>query len=117
MAIDSLLPSLSAWKAGEEWRPVELHGRYLASEQLLVRNRVFNGNPGFEVLVPFQLDDGRVFVVDRGWLSLGPTPHTPESVPAAPSGDLPVRARLPPRGPGLPARARPPGPIPATSHT
>ena len=61
--IDTLLPSLGSWRAGEEWRPVRLHGRYLGDQQLLVRNRVFNANPGFEVLVPFELDDGRVFVV------------------------------------------------------
>ena len=32
--------------------PVTLTGRYLADEQLLVRNRPLNGQPGFEVLVP-----------------------------------------------------------------
>ncbi|MEO6533305.1 MAG: SURF1 family cytochrome oxidase biogenesis protein [Pseudolysinimonas sp.] len=112
VAIDSLLPSLSAWKAGQEWRPVELRGRYLASEQLLVRNRVFNGNPGFEVLVPFQLDDGRVFVVDRGWLPIGTTHDTPDSVPAAPSGDVTVVARLQQSEPELPGRGAPHGQIP-----
>ena len=43
-----------------------LTGRYLLDEQVLVRNRPLNGQPGFEVLNPLLLDDGTVFVVDRG---------------------------------------------------
>lgn len=112
VALVSLLPSLGSWKAGEEWRPVELHGHYLTSEQLLVRNRVFNANPGFEVLVPFQLDDGRVFVVDRGWLPIGSKQDTPDRVPAAPSGDVTVVARLQQSEPVLPGRTAPHGQIP-----
>ncbi|MEO6533087.1 MAG: SURF1 family cytochrome oxidase biogenesis protein [Pseudolysinimonas sp.] len=112
VTIDTLLPGLSAWKAGEEWRPVELHGHYLVSKQLLVRNRVFNGNPGFEVLVPFQLDDGRVFVIDRGWLPIGMKQDTPDHVPAAPNGDVAVVARLQQSEPVLPGRTAPDGQIP-----
>jgi len=112
VALDALLPNLGAWKAGEEWRPVELRGHYLVSEQLLVRNRVFNGNPGFEVLVPFQLDDGRVFVVDRGWLPIGTKQDAPDHVPAPPTGDVTVVARLQQSEPVLPGRGAPHGQIP-----
>lgn len=112
VAIQALLPGLGSWKAGEEWRPVALHGHYLVHEQLLVRNRVFNGNPGFEQLVPFQLDDGRVFVVDRGWLPIGTKQDTPDHVPAAPTGTLTVVARLQQSEPLLPGRTAPRGQIP-----
>jgi cytochrome oxidase assembly protein ShyY1 len=112
VAVDQLLPSLGSWKAGEEWRPVELHGHYLIDEQLLARNRVFNDNPGFEVLVPFQLDDGRVFVVDRGWLPIGAQQDTPDHIPAAPSGAVTVVARLQQTEPVLPGRTAPRGQIP-----
>ncbi len=112
VALDTLLPTLGAWKVGEEWRPVELHGRYLTDQQLLARNRVFNANPGFEVLVPFQLDDGRVFVVDRGWLPIGTKQDTPDHVPAAPTGDVTVVARLQQSEPLLPGRSAPHGQIP-----
>jgi cytochrome oxidase assembly protein ShyY1 len=112
VALDSLLPGLGSWKPGEEWRPVELHGRYLTDHQLLVRNRVFNDNPGFEVLVPFQLDDGRVFVVDRGWLPIGSQQDTPDHVPAAPTGEVTVVARLQQSEPVLPGRTAPRGQIP-----
>jgi len=112
VSVHALLPSLGSWRAGEEWRPVELHGRYLRDQQLLVRNRVFNGNPGFEVLVPLQLDDGRIFVIDRGWLPIGSTHDTPDHVPAAPAGDVTVVARLQQTEPVLPGRQAPGGQIP-----
>jgi cytochrome oxidase assembly protein ShyY1 len=112
VALDTLLASHGTWKAGEEWRPVELHGHYLVDQQLLARNRVFNDNPGFEVLVPFQLDDGRVFVVDRGWLPIGTDQDTPDHVPAAPRGDVTVVARLQQSEPILAGRGAPHGQIP-----
>jgi cytochrome oxidase assembly protein ShyY1 len=112
VSVDTLLPGLGSWKASEEWRPVELHGHYLRDEQLLVRNRSFNGNPGFEVLVPFELDDGRVFVVDRGWLPIGTTQDTPDHVPSAPTGEVRVVARLQQSELVLPGRQAPRGQIP-----
>lgn len=112
VSLDALLPSLGAWKAGEKWRPVELHGRYLADRQLLARNRAFNDNPGFEQLVPFQLDDGRVFVIDRGWLPIGSKQDTPDHVPAPPAGQVTVVARLQQSEPVLPGRTAPRGQIP-----
>ncbi len=111
VAVSTLLPSLTAWKAGEEWRPVELHGRYLTGHQLLARNRPYNANPGFEVLVPFQLDDGTVFVVDRGWLSIGKYHDTPDAIPAAPTGRVTVVARLQQSEAVLPGRTAPAGQV------
>lgn len=109
--VGTLLPSLSSWRSGEEWRPVELRGRYLTDEQLLVRNRPYNANPGFEVLVPFRLDDGTVFVVDRGWLPIGQRQDLPDVIPAAPSGDVTVVARLQQSEPVLPGRTAPRGQV------
>lgn len=111
VSVSRLLPSLAAWNAGEEWRPVELHGHYLTDHQLLARNRPYNANPGFEVLVPFQLDDGTVFVVDRGWLSIGKYHDTPDAIPAAPSGRVTVVARLQQSEPVLPGRTAPAGQV------
>ena len=34
-----------------------------------MRNRPFEGSSGFEVITPFRLDDGTVFMVDRGWIA------------------------------------------------
>jgi len=76
----------------DEWRPVTLQGEYLADEQLLVRNRPHGGTSAFEVLVPFRDTDGRVLIVDRGWVPPGES-DVPDAVPAPPSGEVTVTVR------------------------
>ena len=51
-----------------EWSPVELTGRYLTDQELLVRNRPIAGQPGFIQLVPFQLVSGETVIIERGWI-------------------------------------------------
>ncbi|GGH35029.1 SURF1 family cytochrome oxidase biogenesis protein [Microbacterium album] len=92
------------YEPGDEWRPVVLQGRYLDDEQLLVRNRAHGGTSAFEVLVPFELADGRIVAVDRGWVPPGED-AVPETVPAAPEGQVTVTGRLRPGEP-LPSSGR-----------
>lgn len=97
----------------DEWRPVTLTGQYATEAQLLVRNRPHGGTSAFEVLVPFRLDDGRVLLVDRGWVRPGADQPEPDAVPAAPSGEATVVVRLRPGEP-LPSsgRSAPDGQVP-----
>ena len=97
---------------GDEWRPVELHGHYLADQQVLARNRPHGGTSAFEVLVPFQDASGQVFLVDRGWVPPGEGPG-PAAVPTPPTGESTVIVRLRP-GESLPASGRgaPEGQVP-----
>jgi cytochrome oxidase assembly protein ShyY1 len=113
--VDSALPNLDSWRIDDRWLPVTMVGTYLTDEQLLVRNRPYNGASGFEVLVPFRLDDGRVFVVDRGWLPTGSSIEVPDAVPAPPAGEVTVIARLKAGEPELPGRTAPEGQL-ATIH-
>ncbi len=92
--VGEALPSLDAFDERQKWLPVLLEGTYLADEELLVRNRPLAGRPGFEVLTPLQLEDGTVFVVDRGWVPTGSRQDAPDVVPPAPSGTVTVTARL-----------------------
>ncbi|WP_427169696.1 SURF1 family protein [Arthrobacter sp. 92] len=88
--------------ASREWTQVELKGSYDVSGQRIVRNRPLNGQPGYEVVVPFTLDNGGTVVVDRGWLPIGNnTPGHPDSVPAPPPGHVSVVVRLKPSEPEL----------------
>ena len=80
--------------AADEWRPVTLEGEYLADQQLLVRNRPHGGTAAFEVLVPFRLADGRVLLIDRGWVRPGEDQPLPDEIPAPPEGEATVIARL-----------------------
>jgi cytochrome oxidase assembly protein ShyY1 len=98
---------------GDQWHPVRLTGAYLAEDQLLVRNRPHGGTAAFEVIVPFRLDDGRVILINRGWVPPGADQPEPDAVPAAPTGEVTVIARLR-AGEPLPASGRtaPEGQVP-----
>jgi cytochrome oxidase assembly protein ShyY1 len=107
--VDEVLSTLEAYEPSQQWTPVLLHGEYLEDEQLLARNRPLGGQPGFEVLTPLQLDDGTVFIVDRGWVAVGSRQDTPDVVPAPPAGEVTVVARLKAGEPTLPGRTAPAG--------
>jgi cytochrome oxidase assembly protein ShyY1 len=113
--LSDLLPDLDTADESVEWHPVVLQGEYLADEELYVRNRPRNANPGYEVLVPFRLQDGTVFVVDRGWVPLGDSPDGPDPVPAPPEGEVTVVVRLREGEPEIAGRSAPPGQL-ATIH-
>ncbi|GAA3624115.1 SURF1 family protein [Microbacterium awajiense] len=111
--LDELIPLGESFDDADEWRPVTLTGRYLADATLLARNRAHGGTAAYEVLVPFALDDGRVIVVDRGWVPPGSEQSEPDHVPAPPEGAATVVVRLrtgeplPPSG-----RSAPEGQVP-----
>lgn len=52
---------------GRDYRRALVRGRYLADAEVLLTPRTEHG-PGHHVLVPLRLDDGRLLVVDRGWV-------------------------------------------------
>lgn len=115
LPIDEVLPELDSWTADDEWMPVQLQGRYLADDALLVRNRPHASGSGYEQLVPLQLDDGSVFIVDRGWIPNGSTIDAPDDVPQPPAGDVTVVVRLKAGEATLPGRSAPEGQV-ATIH-
>jgi cytochrome oxidase assembly protein ShyY1 len=108
--LSELLPVLDEEAREAEWHPVLLRGEYL-----LVRNRPRNGLAGYEVLVPLRLGDGRLFVVDRGWIPAGEELEAPESVPAPPRGEVELVVRLRRGEPEIPGRSAPTGQL-ATVH-
>lgn len=111
--IVEVLPDTDVWDPEAEWHPVSLSGRYLVDDQLLVRNRVHAGKAGFEQLVPFELTDGTVVIVNRGWVPIGNTTDVPDVVPAPPAGDVVVEVRLRPGEANLPGRSADAGQIPS----
>ncbi len=113
--IDSVLANLDAFDPQSKWMPVELQGRYLNDEQLLVRGRPLAGVAGFEVLVPFELEDGTIFIVNRGWLPAGNEQDEPDFVPSAPAGVVTVVARIKAGEPIVAGRSAPAGQV-ATIH-
>jgi cytochrome oxidase assembly protein ShyY1 len=111
--LSEAVSGLDDFDASYEWHPVELHGRYLLDEQLVARNRPHGGTSAFEVLTPFQLDDGRILVVNRGWVAAAESGDGPVTIPEPAAGESTVIVRLR-QGEPLPSsgRSAPDGQVP-----
>ncbi len=53
------------------YQRVSVSGRYDGARQFLLDNMSHDGQPGFQVLTPLVLDDGRVVIVNRGFVAFG----------------------------------------------
>jgi surfeit locus 1 family protein len=76
-------------------------GEFDASGQIFIDNRVYRGRAGYHVVTPLRLDDGRIALVNRGWVAPGPTRATLPDAPP-PVGIVRVEGRLNVAGPGDP---------------
>lgn len=66
--------------------PVRVQGHYLEGFNLYLDNRIHNTIAGYHLLTPF-LTDGKVLLVNRGWLPRGPDRNVLPTVPAV-SGQI-----------------------------
>ncbi|MFF6982817.1 SURF1 family protein [Streptomyces sp. NPDC008343] len=84
--------------AKERYRTVTAQGHFDTDREVVVRRRVNSDEEvGFHVLTPFVLADGKVLLVNRGWIPAdGPSQTAFPKVPAPPSGRLTVTGRLMP---------------------
>jgi cytochrome oxidase assembly protein ShyY1 len=73
-----------------QWYQVTATGTYLTDQQVLVVNVSQDGAPGVDPVVPLQLDDGRLLLVNRGFVVNG------MDVPPPPSGEVTIVGRLRP---------------------
>lgn len=82
----------------ERYRTVTATGHFDTARQVVVRRRVnADDEVGFHVLTPFVLTDGKVVLVNRGWIPADGTSQTAfPKVPAAPAGQVTVTGRLMP---------------------
>lgn len=110
--LQSVIPNLDSFRLSDSWKQVTVSGRYLDDQQILVRSRPLNGDVGFEVLTPLRLSDGKIFIVDRGWIPSGDTTAIASRVPQPPVGDVTVIARLKPSEPALAGRDAVDGTVP-----
>jgi surfeit locus 1 family protein len=73
---------------------VRLQGVYDAQHQFLLDNISHNARPGYEVLTPLQLQDGRTVMVNRGWVPLTASRSQLPKVDFDPSAVRTVTGRL-----------------------
>lgn len=77
--------------ADVEWRATAAVGRYDTDHPIVVVNRSQNGQAGANVVSPLVLDDGRVLLVNRGFLPLAALDR---QLPPPPTGEVQVAGRL-----------------------
>lgn len=73
IAMQSASPLSLAQDSGQhldamEYRAVTASGHYDFSQQVALRNQVYNDQFGLHLLTPLVLEDGSAVLVDRGWI-------------------------------------------------
>lgn len=76
------------------WRTAVVTGRYDASKQVVLKYRNVQDKPGFEIVTPLVLADGKAVLVDRGFLARQSSELMPLHVPLVPAGEVTVTGRL-----------------------
>ncbi|MER7250353.1 SURF1 family protein [Kribbella sp. NPDC000426] len=76
------------------WRTAVVTGRYDAAKQIVLKYRNVDDRPGFEIVTPLVLADGKAVLVDRGFLPRQSSELMPLKIPAVPTGEVTVTGRL-----------------------
>ena len=77
-----------------EWQSITTTGRFDSTQQILLRNRYWEGKYGYEVLTLFTNTSGEKFWVDRGWVKAGATATTAPVVTAVPTTEVSITGRF-----------------------
>lgn len=92
VSLDGFLGPRQEPSPSQLWRRVTVTGHYLPGKEVLARLRSVSGHPAYEVLTPLRSENGRLLLVDRGWI-----PAKNGQVPpytAAPKGTVRITARV-----------------------
>ena len=93
--------SSTKFEPNDEWLPIKLTGHFLPENALLVRNRPYNGDPGFLELIPFQRTDGLIVAIEAGWLPADDRLNPPKTFPKPTSDTQTIWGRIRPSEPTL----------------
>ena len=94
--VTALLPPENPLPSADEWRLVTATGRFDSANELLVRNRSYDGELGYEVVTPLVPAAGPAVLVVRGWVPNGASAIDVPDVSPAPTGVVTVSARVRP---------------------
>jgi surfeit locus 1 family protein len=73
-----------------EFHRVRAYGRFVPRNVVYLDNRPYRDQPGFYVVMPFQLADGGYVLVSRGWLPRNADVRTVIAPYTTPSGDIAI---------------------------
>ncbi len=90
------LPSAAEPASSSHHRRVQLRGRWSPAHTVYLDNRQMNGRPGFFVVTPLVLADGRAVLVQRGWLPRDADERTRIDDAPAPEGEVRIDGRIAP---------------------
>ncbi|MDG9715056.1 SURF1 family protein [Streptomyces sp. DH24] len=96
--VEQLTAPHDAVTTGERYRTVTARGHFDTDDEVVVRRRTNSDEEvGYHVLTPFVLADGKILLVNRGWIPAdGPSQTDFPTVPAPPRGEITVTGRLMP---------------------
>ncbi|GFG84634.1 SURF1 family cytochrome oxidase biogenesis protein [Mycolicibacter algericus] len=92
--LTTVLPHQDSSAPDEQWQPVTATGRYLPDAQVLVRLRLIEGVPAFEVLTPFAVAGGPTVLVNRGYVRTDDGGTRMPQIPPPPDAQVTITARL-----------------------
>jgi len=82
--------------AAQHHRRIRLQGQWRGEHTVYLDNRQMDGRPGFFVVTPLMLPDGRAIVVQRGWIARNPAERTRLPAVATLAGTVEVEGRIAP---------------------
>ena len=88
------IDSVSQMSDLKQWEKIELTGSYLSDQSKLVRKQYLENNLGFWVITPFKLQNGENILVNRGWIPIGSSASSNQSIPLAPVGTVNLEGYL-----------------------
>ena len=90
------IDSVSQMSGLKQWEKIELAGIYLSDQSKLVRKQYLENNLGFWVITPFKIQNGENILVNRGWIPIGSSASSNQSIPLAPVGTVNLEGYLQP---------------------
>ena len=94
--IQELVGADDSFDRGDDikFRPIRATGVYQQKDQVLIRNRTYQGSAGYWVLTPLRLDAGTAVAVNRGWIPHGVGTGASPADFAPPGGEVEVEGLL-----------------------
>jgi len=80
----------------EQFRRVVVTGEYRHEDEVLIRNRTYEGAPGWWVLTPLVTNEGWGVAVNRGWIALAFDADEPRPGTEAPTGTVEIVGTIQP---------------------